>query len=568
MLDYRFSTIADVRSLIDSNKPLMFDTETQGFYGRIRLAQFYQEDWPTIIFVEYPSPYELVSLLSKQHIIMHNAHYDITTIQDNLGKQKWIPEKFDCTFLLARLHFFLKEKFNFTEVVYYVTGERPYEDNEQGKSDWSVPVLSESQKQYAAADVYYLQKVYDIVKVKQEDFSYKLDILTTRNCLDFQNNGMPVNRQKIRERFIKNNSRINEIGLPINCNSYKQVRAYIDTQNSDDLGLAKLALQGNTKAANVRETRKLVKNNSFLAKFINTMAEYSSIEPCPEDDNFGLLYGKFKCSARSGRTTSDDQNLQQLPRSLKSLFGVPENGDTILIYSDFSQMQLRCVCAKTGDKKMEELFRAGEDLHNYVAEMIFGKNFMPEQRQICKTANFGLLFGAGLGVFLNILIKSADLFLDEKDGKQFIKDWLTLWIAIDNWQQLGIKDWRSKKPWQTPLGRRYTAKLMTDQLAMQIQGFEAEVAKLAMHYMLPKLKEISKDIQLRNFVHDNYIFTAPNNDAVYMPASKIIADAMQDAWQQMCQSVTITDLPMPVNIRVGWNWGDIESGTFIYEYNQ
>lgn len=559
-MDYKIVEMQELLENVNSQLPLMFDTETLTLYGKIRLAQFYQDGWDRPLLVEYPNPFELVALLSNQHeVVMHNAHYDITTIQEQLGKQVWLPNSFNCTFLLARLHFFLKQEFSLDKVCSYVLGYNPYPNKKESQgSDWSKPVLDAEQLNYAASDVVYLQQVYNVVKNKIDDFSYKLDLLTLKNCLSFQNNGMPIDIVKLEQAYFENTQRINEIALPINCNSYQQVRKYIDSENSDDLGLASLALNGNEKAKAVRETRKLKKSNSFLTKFNDTLEN--------NGNGYGVIYGKFKCSPRSGRTASDNQNLQQLPRSLKKIFGVQEDGDNVIIYSDFSQMQLRAVCAKTADKTMEKLFRQGEDIHSYVAKMIFGENFTKTQRQICKTANFGLLFGAGIQVFLNILMKQANLKLSFDEGSDLKEQWIKLWKEIEAWQEKGIEDWRHKKPWQTPLGRRYVAKMMTDQLAMQIQGFEAEVAKLAMHYMLPKLKEVSNDILLRNFIHDSYIFTAPNNSEIYKEASYIIADSMQEAWSQISQNLPINDLPMPVNVRVGWNWGDIESDKYIYEH--
>ena len=560
VIEYRLVNLADVIAATDPNQPVAFDTETVGFYSKIRLAQFYQPHWDGPLMVENPNPFELVAFLNAQPFYCHNVHYDITCIQENTGKNAWIPQNFDCTFLLARLHFFLKESFSLDDVVRYVLGYNPYEDNDQQKSDWGVPVLSEEQLVYAASDVVYLSQVYDAVKASRDDFSYKLDLLTTRYCLEFQNNGMPVDVSRIDAKYLENMKRIKEIALPINCNSYQQVRKYIDSNKSDDLGLAELAAKDHERAKAVRETRKLVKSNSFLTKFKDTMEDLGN--------GFGVIYGKFKCSARSGRTTSDDQNLQQLPRSLKSMFGVEEHGEEVILFSDFAQIQLRAVCVKTGDRTMERLFRAGEDLHNFVAKMIFGEDFTKEQRQICKTANFGLLFGAGAVVFIAILLKQAGLWLTEAEANAFKKKWLALWTQIAGWQTQGIKDWKKKLPWETPLGRRYTAKMMTDQLAMQIQGFEAEVAKLAMHYMWPKLKELSAQIKLRDFIHDSYIFTAPNDPVIYEKACVIIADAMQEAWKEMCQNLIIPDLPMPVKVRVGWNWGDIEKDVFIMEHAQ
>lgn len=427
-----------------------------------------------------------------------------------------------------------------------------------------MPVLSPEQITYAGSDVVYLHDVYDVVKVMFEDLSYVLDKHMLRYCLDFQNNGMPIDVDKLNLQYEENTKRIREIGLTINCNSYKQVRAYIGSEESDDLGLAKQSAQGNERAKNVRETRKLTKNNSFLTKFLNTMRD-------------GCIFGKFKLSARSGRSTSDDQNLQQIPRSLKKIFGIPEDGDEVMLFSDFAQIQLRAVCVVTGDKAMEALFRAGEDLHNFVAKMIFGEGFTKEHRQISKTANFALLFGAGIIVFISVLLTTTGMWLSEDKAGSMKKGWRGLWKEISAWQDRGIKDWKDGKVWQTPLGRRYKAKLLTDQLAMQIQGFEAEVAKLALHYMWPQIKELNSKVpegmplfRLRDFIHDSYIFTGPNIPELYEPMCEVIASSMQEAWEQMCQSVAIPDLAMPTKVRVGWNWGDLDKdekdgGKWVYE---
>lgn len=554
MINYKFATIQEVKDLLDYEVPVAFDTETVGFYGKIRLAQFYQPHFECPILVEWPSALELVSVLSKAIVVAHNIHYDITTIQRNMNRMVWMPEKFHCTLLLSRLHFYTKEKFSLDEVIQYVLGNNPYgmTKKDMQASDWGAPVLSEDQKTYAALDVKCLWDVFDTVKSFEDDYSYKLDMLCLRYCLDFQNNGLPVDVERLTTRYGENANKIKDIGLPINCNSYQQVRKYINSTLSDDLGLSTLIAQGNERAKDVKDTRKLTKENSFLKKFMDTMED-------------GCIFGNFKPLARSGRTTSDDQNLQQLPRALKGIFGVDEEGDEVLIYSDFAQIQLRCVCAIANDKTMENLFRNGADLHNFVTEIIFGENYTKQDRTICKTANFGLLFGAGVETFQAILLKQAGMAISQEFGASLKKKWLNLWVDVAKWQESGIKDWRKGKAWETPLGRRYTAKMMTDQLAMQIQGFEAEVAKLAMHYMLPRMKELDTRVKLRNFVHDSFIFTAPKIPEIYEAAAEIIAESMKDAWIEMSQSVAISDLPMPVGVRVGYNWGDIEDDKFIYE---
>ena len=88
-------------------------------------------------------------------------------------------------------------------------------------------------------------------------------------------------------------------------------------EESDALALTRFKVLGNEKAGNVLKTRKIIKQNSFLKKF---------------DSNAGRIYGKFLPSARSGRCTSKDQNLQQLPRSTKSIFGTITDGLNITRY--------------------------------------------------------------------------------------------------------------------------------------------------------------------------------------------------------------------------------------------
>lgn len=543
--------IADLNNELDPNKELFFDTETEGLYGRIRLAQFYQKDLKNVYLVHYPDYFGLAALLNQFRIVMHNASYDISTIQVELPS--YIPSTIEDTLYLSRLHFYTKEKFSLDEVMYYTLGYDPYvkqglQKSVLQKSDWAVPVLTEEQKIYAATDVYYLPAVYETCIEQRESISYQLDMLALSYSFEFQTNGLPVNQDKVHALYKSNLEQVEALDVPVNVNSYKQVRPYIGSNKSDALGLAYLTLKGNEKAKKVNEARKLLKTNSFLKKFIT---------------NDGRIYGKFAPSARSGRFTCKDQNLEQLPRKTKGVFGVPE--DRVLIYSDYPQLELRAACVITNEQAMAELFRAGADLHGYTAEMLFGKDYTKTQRQIAKTCNFNLLYGGGHKVLGDILVKEAGILLSESELLIIKRKWLNLWKTIAKWQQQGISAWRKGQAWQTPLGRKYFASRMTDQLNIRVQGFGAEVAKLAMHYMMPKLIE---EVKLVNFIHDSYILECPNDPIIYETAAEVLAEAMQEAWFEACKCVTIKDLPMPVEVKVGFNWGDIEKDIYIHRLTQ
>ena len=542
-----YSTLVDAGAQLDENSPLYLDTETCGLYGKIRLVQLYQTHLDHVILIEWPSIYELINVLNGYHNVYHNAHYDVTVMQQQ-SETRVVPLKLDDTFLLARLAFPEREKFALDDVMGYCLGYDPYE--RQGldkkklqKSKWDVLKLTEDQLLYAATDVYYMPRIWNAVETKRDTPSYKLDMHTLRRCLDFQWNGMPVDKQKLFDLYESNIQKIEEADMPINVNSWQQVRPYIGEDESDDLALARFALGGNERAAKVREVRKLRKQNSFLDKF-DTM-----------DDR---IYGKFKPSARSGRLTSNDQNLQQLPRATKGVFGYTPDAGRILIYADYAQLELRTICAIVQCTLMEEKFREGLDLHGFTAEMLFGKDFTKAQRQLTKTYNFNLLYGGGLDMLISILIKTADTHLPKSQADRDRKRWRSLWKEIYAWQEKGIRAFQRGRLGSTPMGRQYKAKMMTDQLNIENQGAGAEVAKLALHYLGPTLDD-NPDALLCNFIHDSFILDVEDDPKVYEPIAIKLAEAMQEAWFEISKLFKVTDLPMPVDVKVGYNWGDLEN---------
>lgn len=538
---------------VNREEPLFFDLETQGLYGEILLASFYQKGWPEAIVIERPNSYDLLSFLIDKYIIGHNIHYDISTIQAQT-KTNFIPYKFDDTFIAAKLRWPAKENFDLESVCLYALGLKPYESNKKDlQKSFKKGLYSQEQIEYAKKDTYYLAPIWEKCKTVTDSFVYKQDIRTLKIALNFQNNGLYLDINKSFEYLSLNKEKVQKINLPINPNSYIQVRPYIKSEESDDLALAKLALQGNEKAEQVRIVRKLLKENSFIQKFLDSC------------DNDNKIYGKFSPKTRSGRFASFDQNLQQIPRNLKKLFSVPEGH--VIIYSDFSQLELRTIAAITGDKIMCQLFKEGIDLHGYTAELLFGKDWTKRERQIAKTFNFSLLYGAGVGVAKSRLIKDANIWLTEDEIRDKKQKWHNLYSGITAWQEQGKSAWRHQQLWSTPCGRKYLGARLTDQLNIMNQGFGAEISKLALIYIDEILQD--SEFELNNYIHDSFYITGPDKPAEYKEVAKKVGECMQRAWQELVNGTEVKakDIPMPVNVRVGYNWGDIESDKFVWEIN-
>lgn len=580
-----YVTLEQVQQMIDPGKVLAFDTETKGKYGKVCLAQFYQEDWKAVAFVRYPDHLMLAAILDRVTFAAHNAHYDITTIQEQ-SETRWVPKSYIDTFFAARLVYFNEDSFSLDDVMTYVLGYDPYRKTglnkaSMQKSNYDVPVLTDDQEQYAAIDVFYLLNVVKSVEHIFEDLNYILDIKTNNVFLRMQWNGMPVDNERLCQIYEQKTEQASLLCKDFNVNSYVQVRAKLNTRSSDDATLVKLVSEGNKLAKDIREKKKLLKRISFMNKWLTER-----------------IYGKFKVSARSGRSTSEDQNLQQIPRDLKGCFGTKPG--RVLVYADYAQIELRTICAITVCKLMEKLFREGTDLHSYTRDFIFGtiedivKSLVGDRtdleeavmaeihelaeatnkdnRQVSKTCNFNFLYAGGIDVFLGILLSQTGLIMTEVKAHGVRKLWRKLWREIYVWQQKGIIAFQSGKHGSTPLGRKYTAARVTDYLNIENQGSAADVAKLATIRMAPRLEELNKELNTEvvicNFIHDSWILECDDDPVVYKAASEVLAHSMQEAWFEISKVFNITDLPMPVNVKVGQNWGDIEKNIgVVYEYN-
>jgi len=547
MTPYKVLPFDSVKQRLDPSQNLYFDTETDGLYGEVTLAQFYQESWEYVILVPKPDLFRVMRLLNRAVVIMHNASYDISTIQAQT-KTDFVPKHYHDTLLLSRLRFHKKQSFSLDAVMEYSMRVDPYKDQKMDKKElqktkWGEEQLTDEQLAYAATDVYYLPNVFKECEPFTPDMSYQLDMVTLNHCLKMQNHGMPVDRVKLCNLRAKNNRRLEVLSVPINVNSYRQVRKYIGKDESDGLALASFALDGNWKAGNVKEARGLLKLNNFLDKFDSKR-----------------IYGKFAPNTRSGRLSCTDQNLQQIPRATKGVFGVGEG--RVLVYADFSQLELRVACAVIGEKKMAELFRSGEDLHTYTSDLLFGEGGTKEQRTIAKVANFNLTYGGSHGMLGSILLQQAGLRLPESELKDIKAKWLNLWKDIAKWQRRGSRAHNNKETWQTTLGRKYVGKQYTDQLNIQIQGGGADVAKIAFNNIMKQLDAV-RNVKICNFVHDSYIVECGDDPEIYKTVAHIIGTSMKNAWAEMSKYFEIKDLPMPVEVLVGDNWGDIESGKGI-----
>ena len=126
-MKYKLVELDEILPAIISGHPLAFDTETDGKYGKICLAQFYQNGWDEVLMVQNPNPYVLYAILTKIQtpLIMQNVSYDVSTIQRQTGS-RYIPNFFEDTLLLARIHWPQLDSYSLDDLLAKTLGYDPY----------------------------------------------------------------------------------------------------------------------------------------------------------------------------------------------------------------------------------------------------------------------------------------------------------------------------------------------------------------------------------------------------------------------------------------------------------
>lgn len=553
-----FKLVTELNSInIDKEAYLYCDVETEVLYSKIRLVQLYQSNWEEVIIIDTKQVdlIDIYMLIKDAQLVWHNGHYDMSCFVSDLGSFARF-ERWDDTFLAGRLALAHLESFSLDDMMTTVLRFDPYKKHGlvksvMQKSKWSSPKLTEDQYKYAATDVYYMPKLWGYVIAKVNEFSYILDKLTVNHMITFQQFGLPVDRTLLDNERELTNEKIKEYKelLPkgFNPRSYQQVRSYLGTDGSDDEALSKLEAHGDVRAGYIRKLRSNLKKLNFIDKF---------------DNEENRIFGFFNVATRSGRSNCSEQNLQQLPSSLKHVFQT----EKYFVYADFSNLELRTFASIVGERIMVDKFFNDEDLHTYSASKLFNVPITEvdkKQRTIAKVWNFSSLYGAGVNTRLTMLLKWTGIILTEAEGKRLANTWINTYPGVKPWQEDNAKKWRAGQPGFTALGRNYYAKLFTDQNNIQVQGSGAEVAKLTIHYLSKEL-DVKK---LCAFVHDSYTFECDTLDEAKEYA-KILAEKMNEAWREVSKNFIIKDLPMPVDAVVAKNWYDCqEDKNLIYKYS-
>ena len=278
----------------------------------------------------------------------------------------------------------------------------------------------------------------------------------------------------------------------------------------------------------------------------------------------GRLHTSYnQTGSATGRVSSSDPNLQNIPvrtelgRQVRRAFVAQDSPDWLLLSADYSQIELRVLAHLSKDAGLVEAFQRGEDIHSATGSLMYDvpiEGVTPDMRRIAKVLNFGVVYGLSpYGI-------SQQTEFSPEEGQRFIETYFAKYPGIQQYIE-AVKDQAREAGYvETTLGRRryipdinasnYNVRQAAERAAvnMPIQGSAADIMKLAMIMVHNRLHDEALRTRMLLQVHDELMFEVPLQEV----------DAVkQIVYQEMPRALELA-VPLQVDVKTGYNWGDLE----------
>jgi len=471
---------------------------------------------------------------------------------------------------------------------------------EQQKSNWGLEILTEEQLAYAAKDIEILLELDSVldqkIRLGRLEKAYALECRALPAMAQMWRIGLPWNREELEQCRTDYEDDIKELGnefireldndlpsgkkLPRNEDGSFNLRA--KDQGSVRLGTKQYAGFNIKSSKQLLEKLELVLGYTPVNKDGKPSVAKDALKSCAADsptiqtlmtwkrrekrrqmvesildkmsDDGYVRASYMQLGADTGRMSSIKPNNQQIPRDseFRQCVQAPEGWK--IVDADFSQMELRLAAALANDKNMIAAFKRGDDLHDYTAQQ------MGCDRQIAKSANFGLLYGAGAEGLRNYAGSSGVVMSSDEAAK--VRDsWLTTYSGIRSWQQEMNYLVRSTEGDEWPETRIPVSNMrrflkgdlnrVTVRCNTPIQGAGAAILKCALGNLWAQVKEAGEDkVRIAAAVHDELLL--------------LVKEDLADEWAEILKTTMekaeakwLGHVPALAEVSIGNKWSEV-----------
>ena len=589
---------------------IFFDCETTGLqpvFGGMRLLQLTTfQQVPIVIDCWELDDNDWIVLEeffdTEREWVAHNAVFDLGWLQEH---RLYPKGKVLCTMLASRV--LTNGLPNIRNGLQPVVKRYLNKDisKEEQTSDWSAPELRVEQIAYAAYDVQLLCELYEPIQHRMADGglseAWYLECAALPAMAQLWRTGLPFDRESLealRDQLEEDNKRLGEEfivaldeALPangklprdpdgslnlrtkaegtvragtkkpagFNINSPHQLKAVFTTL----LGQVPVDAEGKPSASKAA-LKEYAADHPVISQYLawkrvekrRQMVESLLEHQCKD----GFIRASYlQMGADTGRMSCMKPNLQQVPRDQRFRACVQAPQGWKLVVADYAQMELRLAAAEAGDELMIRAFQEDKDLHTLTAMQIYGvgeDEVTKEQRQIAKSANFGLLFGSGAKGLRNYA-GATGIQMTLEEAAEIRDKFHAAYVGIHEWQQdaanaANRSSGSNAAVWIRNSGLRRLLpgenNKLTTRCNTPIQGAGAAVMKRALGKLWPKLYKASEEVvKLAGVVHDEAILLVVEEKAEEW--AKILTETMEEAEQEW-----LGDVPALAEAGIGDSW--------------
>ncbi|QCT94482.1 DNA polymerase I [Caminibacter mediatlanticus TB-2] len=283
------------------------------------------------------------------------------------------------------------------------------------------------------------------------------------------------------------------------------------------------------------------KFDKLLTTYIIPLKEYAK-----KDKNQKVYTNFLQTGTATGRLSSKNPNLQNIPTSTEINIRNAFITDKLFVSLDYSQIELRLLAHFSKDPHLIEAFLNDKDIHLETAAKIFGKDNAKEYRSIAKSINFGLIYGMGPKKL------SETINVSTKEAKKFIEKYFENFSTVKDFIEKTKVEARKKGYVETLFKRRRffdfnsanartLAAYEREAVNTIFQGSAADIIKKAMIDIKNKFPSSKMILQ----IHDELIFEIDNKNQAY-------------EYKEIMENAIKLEVPLKVGISFAKRWGELK----------
>lgn len=287
-------------------------------------------------------------------------------------------------------------------------------------------------------------------------------------------------------------------------------------------------------------------------------------------DSKGRIHPGYRLTGTvTGRLSSSEPNLQQVPRDsyIRGIIGAPDGWQ--LVEADYSQVELRLAAWAAHEHTMLKILASGEDLHTNTACAITEKKphaIDKEDRVIWgKHPNFGLIFGMRAKKYQEYCAQNG-IYISLKKAEEVYARFHATYPNLRAWHDRQGRLARRYQRVHNALGRvRHLPDVQSasDDVRREAERFavNSPIQALASDLCLVSAVRLDQTLNRRvarlvGSVHDSLLLEV-REDAVEQVVPHVRATMEDLTWVRKKFGARI-DVPIEVEIKVGKHWSEGE----------